>query len=75
MFQSHLDEHPIMTSASALGEEPTPVPAGSRDVVIPQAAAALARYKPMITIILIAVAAYVILKTLKKKKIAPDITG
>ena len=75
MFQSHLDEHPTMTSPSALGQEPAQGEAGSRDVVIPQATANLAKYKPVITILLIAVVTYMAMKALKKKKVVPAITG
>jgi hypothetical protein len=75
MFQSHLDEHPIMTSPSALGQEPAQGEAGSRDVTIPQATPNLAAYKPIITIVIIAVATYMVMKAMKKNKTAPAITG
>ena len=45
MFQSHLDEQPIMTSPSGLGQEVVPVEAGSRDVAVPQVATALGKYR------------------------------
>ncbi len=74
MFQSHLDEPSVMTMTSGLGQEPAGE-AGSRDVTIPQAAGGISKYQSVITIVLIAVAAYMVLKALKAKKAVPAITG
>ncbi len=79
MFESHLDEQPIMTSPSGLGQEdqlPATATAGgaSRDASIPQIAAT-GTYKSLITVLLLAGVTYLILKGMKSKNIAPDVTG
>ena len=75
MFQSHLDEQPIMTMSSGLGQEDQQLPAARHDVVIPQGAPAVNKYKPLITLLIVAGITYMILKSMKDKKVAPAITG
>ena len=78
MFESHLDEPSINNTLSGLGQDPGSAPAvieNSKDLALPQLATTLGRYKPLITMVVIAAIAYAVLRAMKAKKVAPKITG